>query len=155
MAISTTGRRPLCIFCSVSVLSKMLKLRSAEGSSFRLWWMLSAFLLLRHRHCALHQTHWWLGSIRLFLRQMPDRYCWVFWDEALSEGELAVARTVCFCVSWSNSQVVVWWSHFWSFICVDEVRCLFLRLHHRLWSIRCLFLRWIIFGFWPIRYYLR
>jgi hypothetical protein len=41
MAISTTGRRPLCILCSVSVLSKMLKLRSAEGSSFRLWWMLS------------------------------------------------------------------------------------------------------------------
>ncbi len=43
MAISTTGRRPLCILCSVSVLSKMLKLPSAEGSSFRLWWMLSSF----------------------------------------------------------------------------------------------------------------
>ena len=44
MAISTTGRRPLCIFCSVSVLSKMLKLRSAEGSSFWLWWLLSVLL---------------------------------------------------------------------------------------------------------------
>ncbi len=27
---------------------------------------------------------------------------------------------------------------------VDEVRCLFLRHHRCLWSIRCLFLRWII-----------
>jgi hypothetical protein len=44
MAISTTGRRLLCILCSVYVLSKMLKLCGAEGSSFRLWWMLSAFL---------------------------------------------------------------------------------------------------------------
>jgi hypothetical protein len=42
MVISTTGRRPLCILCSVSVLSKMLKLCSVEGLSFRLWWMLSA-----------------------------------------------------------------------------------------------------------------
>ena len=81
MAISTTGRRPLCILCSVYVLSKMLKLRSAEGSSFRLWWMLSTFvllgqhlfclldavrrLLLRQHHCARYQTHWWLGSVRL------------------------------------------------------------------------------------------
>jgi hypothetical protein len=97
MAISTTGRRPLCILCSVSVLSKMLKLRSAEGSSFRLCWMLSAFLLLRHRHCALHQTHWCLGSVRLLLRQMCT-VIRVFWGEALSDGELAVARTVCFCV---------------------------------------------------------
>jgi hypothetical protein len=44
MAISTTGRRPLCISCSVSVLSKMLKLRSAEGSSFRLWWLLQSVI---------------------------------------------------------------------------------------------------------------
>ncbi len=42
MAISTTGRHLLCILCSVYVLSKMLKLCSAEGSSFRFWWMLSA-----------------------------------------------------------------------------------------------------------------
>ena len=73
MAISTTGRRPLCIFCSVSVLSKMLKLRSAEGSSFRLWWLLSvfccwsslldavSFLLLRQHLGARHQTHLFVG----------------------------------------------------------------------------------------------
>jgi hypothetical protein len=81
MAISTTGRHPLCILCSVYVLSKMLKHRSAEGSSFRLWWMLSTVLVLRQHlfclldtvsrlllkqhHCACHQTHWWLGSVRL------------------------------------------------------------------------------------------
>ncbi len=41
MAISTTGRRLLCILCSVCVLSKMLKLCGAEGSSFRFWWMLA------------------------------------------------------------------------------------------------------------------
>jgi hypothetical protein len=35
MTISTTGRRQLCILCSVYVLSKMLKLCGAEGSSFR------------------------------------------------------------------------------------------------------------------------
>jgi hypothetical protein len=71
MAISTTGRRPLCILCSVYVLSKMLKLRSVEGSSFSLWWMLSDCLLLKRHliglldavslslephHCTLHQT---------------------------------------------------------------------------------------------------
>jgi hypothetical protein len=87
MAISTTGRRPLCILCSVSVLSKMLKLHSVEGVSFRLWWMLSAvcwgsvfcvlvgaWLLLRQRPVVIHQTHWccvrwWAcsGSNRLLL----------------------------------------------------------------------------------------
>jgi hypothetical protein len=36
MAISTTGRCLLCILCFVYVLSKMLKLCGAEGSSFRL-----------------------------------------------------------------------------------------------------------------------
>ncbi len=40
MTISTTGRRLLCILCFVYVLSKMLKLCSAGGSSFRFRWML-------------------------------------------------------------------------------------------------------------------
>ncbi len=40
MTVSTTGRRLLCILCSVYVLSKMLKLCGAEGSSFR--WLLGA-----------------------------------------------------------------------------------------------------------------
>ena len=35
MTISTTRRRQLCILCCVYVLSKMLKLCGAEGSSFR------------------------------------------------------------------------------------------------------------------------
>ncbi len=40
MTISTTGRRQLCILCSVCVLSKMLKLCGVEGSSFR--WLMGA-----------------------------------------------------------------------------------------------------------------
>jgi hypothetical protein len=108
MAISTTGRRPLCIFCSVSVLSKMLKLRSAEGSSFRLWWLLSVFccwssvlvlveccqpfvaetallwwdqmLVAESHHCARHQTHWVLGSAGPS-RSGSLQQCWVFWGE--------------------------------------------------------------------------
>jgi hypothetical protein len=40
MTISTTGRRRLCILCSVYVLSKMLKLCGAEGSSFN--WLMGA-----------------------------------------------------------------------------------------------------------------
>ncbi len=40
MAVSTTGRRLLCILCSFCVLSKMLKLCGAEGSSFR--WLMGA-----------------------------------------------------------------------------------------------------------------
>ena len=40
MTISTTGRRRLCILCSVYVLSKMLKLCGAEGSSFS--WLMGA-----------------------------------------------------------------------------------------------------------------
>ena len=42
MTISTTGRRQLCILCSVCVLSKMLKLCGAEGSSSGDWWVLAA-----------------------------------------------------------------------------------------------------------------
>ncbi len=80
MAISTTGRRPLCIFCSVSVLSKMLKVRSAEGSSFRLWWLLSIFCcwssLLDAVSCCwgsilvlVIRLIYLLGSVRLGLDQ--------------------------------------------------------------------------------------
>ena len=65
MAISTTGRRPLCIFCSVSVLSKMLKLRSAEGSSFRLWWLLSV--------CCWSSSRWRLSAF--WLLKQPRGAC--------------------------------------------------------------------------------
>jgi hypothetical protein len=49
MTISTTGRRLLCILCFVYVLSKMLKLCSAEGSSFRFLMDAVSVLLLRQR----------------------------------------------------------------------------------------------------------
>jgi hypothetical protein len=127
MAISTTGRRPLCIFCSVSVLSKMLKLRSAEGSSFRLWWLLSvfccwsslldavSFLLLRRHPGARHQTHnvecsevrlfrWWAcsGSNRLFL-------CWLWSIRCLFLREATCWVWHSDLSHWSHCQNVVVW----------------------------------------------
>ncbi len=148
MAISTTGHRLLCILCSVYVLSKMLKLCSAEGSSFRFWWMLSAvscwgrilivLRFTRSTHCdavvrllflrqqlgvdlwmlstlccwnsvlVYHQTYWLLGSVRISGGRCPfacspavgcctSMLSVLWWN--LSDGELAVARTVCVCVS--------------------------------------------------------
>ena len=56
MTISTTGRRQLCILCSVCVLSKMLKLCGAEGSSFR--WLMGAGSCF----CEFHPICFWSGS---------------------------------------------------------------------------------------------
>jgi hypothetical protein len=56
MTISTTGRRQLCILCSVCVLSKMLKLCGAEGSSFR--WLMGAGSCF----CEFPPICFWSGS---------------------------------------------------------------------------------------------
>ena len=56
MTISTTGRRQLCILCSVCVLSKMLKLCGAEGSSFR--WLMGTGSCF----CEFHPICFWSGS---------------------------------------------------------------------------------------------
>ena len=56
LTISTTGRRQLCILCSVCVLSKMLKLCGAEGSSFR--WLMGAGSCF----CEFHPICFWSGS---------------------------------------------------------------------------------------------
>jgi hypothetical protein len=92
MAISTTGHRLLCILFSVYVLSKILKLCSAEGSSFRY-------------RVEIHQTlvaevDLFVGSIMalfdavrlLFLKQHleVDPECGFL---VLTDGELAVAQT--------------------------------------------------------------
>ncbi len=134
MAISTTGRHPLCILCSVYVLSKMLKLRSAEGSSFSLWWMLSVFLLLKQHDCALHQTHWLLGSVRLVsnadvLTVMLSILRWGFvrWWACSGSNRLLLRF-----VFWSQ---VVGVRHVLSNApFVDEVRFLISKLHHLLMS---------------------
>ncbi len=84
MAISTTGRRPLCILCSVSVLSKMLKLRSAEGSSFRLWWMLSSFCGWRFR---------WMRSI------FAEASSWCFVLILAQWSESSKSLSECWCLS--------------------------------------------------------
>ena len=92
MVISTTGRRPLCIFCSVSVLSKMLKLRSAEGSSFRLWWLLSVF-------CCWSRSCWRLSTF--WLLNQPPGNCRM-------QSAFFVAKTAFWCSS-SDSQCGVSW----------------------------------------------
>ena len=69
MTISTTGRRQLCILCSVCVLSKMLKLCGAEGSSFR--WLMGA------GSCSVSSIQFlkWISVLSsiLFVGGAPDR----------------------------------------------------------------------------------
>jgi hypothetical protein len=78
----------LCILCSVAVLSKMLKLRSAEGSSFRLWWMLSAIVaeasvfLLNAVSRLLLKQHLLDAVSLLLLRQHHGECCQPFVAEA-------------------------------------------------------------------------
>ncbi len=91
MAISTTGRRLLCILCFVYVLSKMLKLCSAEGSSFRLWGMLSAICCWGSIVCRYSSDSLIVGICQWCLKQILCVFAncgcvvlqsWVFWGEA-------------------------------------------------------------------------
>ncbi len=125
MAVSINGRRLLCILCSVYVQSKMLKLCSAEGSSFR-------------DRVEIHQTL--VSEVDLFVGSLVDVVRLCFWgnilevdpvwlirvvwccqifvsdttfsililERLLSDGELAVVRTVCvFMLSFLLQLVVV------------------------------------------------
>ena len=120
MAISTTGRRPLCIFCSVSVLSKMLKLRSAEGSSFRLWWLLQSFVLKQIflevvNLLVVESASWCLLNAVSLLLLMPH----------------SGARHQTHSVEYPEVRLFRWWA------CSGSNRLILCRL----WYIRCLFLR--------------
>ena len=120
MVISTTGRRPLCILCSVSVLSKMLKLCSAEGSSFRLWWMLSARCCWGSVICVL------VGCCQPIVAETAS--CWLSSD-SLMIGISCLSVLMWDCVRWwacsgSNRLLLCFegnarlWNHRWLF---DEV----------------------------------
>ncbi len=78
MTISTTGRRLLCILCSVYVLSKMLKLCGAEGSSFR--WLMGAvscqlFLLRFIKPCFWSGSRCWAAFVCLEVHQIDPLWC--------------------------------------------------------------------------------
>ena len=100
MAVSTTGRRLLCILCSVCVLSKMLKLCGAEGSSFR--WLMGAVSCF----CWGPSNFVWSGS-----------HCWA--ASCLCGGapdrSLYVVVRFDWCVQWLGSIRFLFlrWSRFW------------------------------------------
>ena len=75
MTISTTGRRQLCILCSVSVLSKMLKLCGAEGSSFR--WLMGAGSCFCEFHpiCFSSGSRCWAVFCLLEVHQIDPLWC--------------------------------------------------------------------------------
>ena len=83
MTISTTGRRQLCILCSVCVLSKMLKLCGAEGSSFR-WLMGAVSCFCGDPSIVWSGSRCWAasclygGSTRSILYDAVRLWCW--WD---------------------------------------------------------------------------
>ena len=113
MTISTTGRRLLCILCFVFVLSKMLKLCGAEGSSFR----------------------WFVGAVSCF--------CWdpslfevdLVAEQRLCGGapDLSVMMLLsdfdwCFQLLRSIRLLFLRLTSFWSSI-LDTVNCLLLKQH--------------------------
>jgi hypothetical protein len=122
MTISTTGRRRLCILRFVYVLSKMLKLCGAEGSSFRFWGVLSVLVAEAASWFCWGSPDWCCWGGILF----PVRQLWVWSLDAVSPlllrqrpGVLSDSLIVGCCQNslrqWFNAEcaelrLVRWWA---------------------------------------------
>ena len=98
MTISTTGRRQLCILCSVCVLSKMLKLCGAEGSSFR--WLMGA-----------GSCFCWVPS-NLFLKWISVLSSILFVGGAPDRSAMMLLSGFDWCIQWLRSIEISRWITF-------------------------------------------